>query len=225
MSRTLAIIGGMGASAGVRLAQHLVHRAQIAGAKSDSDFPDFMLYNLPLEGMDETGIINGAPVKRKLHEAFNRINDWGCDYVLVACNTVHCFYSDMQSWCNGRVLNMIDIACDRALTGKVGVVSSETTRKIGLYQDALKHRKIEPVMVNPDEQRVLNAAIQAVIIGDIHVSHRLQVQDVLGNLRDQGAGDIIIGCTELPLVCDPIQTIDAGAAAVDQAFELISAHG
>jgi aspartate racemase len=231
VKKTLGIIGGMGAAAGVRLAEHLVLCAQRAGAKTDSDFPDFMLYNLPLVGMDETGIIDGAPVKRQLHEAFNRMNSWKCDYVIAACNTVHCFYQDMQSWCNGTVLNMVEIACDRTKeTGsrKVGLLCSETTGKIGFYQEALCRRGIDPVLVTYDQQKVLNRAISAVIVGNGHAKHKLAcaVEKVAWQLHGRGAEQIIVGCTELPMVLRPnavpVSLIDAGAVAIEHALGLIS---
>lgn len=219
----------MGAAAGVRLAERLVRCAQVSGAKTDSDFPDFMLYNLPLVGMDETGIIDGASVKRQLHEAFNRLNDWKCDYVLIACNTVHCFYQDMQSWCNGTVLNMIEIACDRVVGKKVGVVCSETTSRLGLYQDAMKRRRIQSVLVNKNEQKILSKTIKAEITGNVTLRNRLDIQDVFHNLRRRGAECIIIGCTELPLVCDFVNTsipiIDAGAVSIEYAYALLSGNG
>lgn len=230
MRKQLAILGGMGSSAGVRLAQHLVHCAQKRGALHDWDFPEFMLYNLPLRGMDETGIIDAGPVKRQLHEAFNRLNGWRCDYALVACNTVHCFYPDMVSWFNGTVLNLVEIACDRSIgvnhyTGKVGLVCSSTLRKTGLYQEALHKRKAEPLLVYEDEQDQLGQAIGAAISGTIHMHHRLPIQDMIRGLASRGACAVIIGCSELPLVCDyaesEVPLIDAGAVAVEHAFELL----
>ena len=230
MKQTLGILGGIGSAAGVHLANRLVQIAQEAGARHDADFPEFILYNLPLVGMDETGIIDGGPVKRQLHEAFQRLNAWKCDYVLVACNTVHCFYPDMVSWCSGKVLNMVDLACEAAAkkTSSVGVLCSATTRKIGLYQTALEARGATAVMVTDEEQKFLNKAIADVIRGEYN--DRLGVCTAIRGQFERGAKLVLVGCTELSCLeinfaegCFAApEVVDAATVALQHAFALLS---
>jgi aspartate racemase len=224
--KTLGIISGMGAFAGLRMADYLLQKSKDDGAKLDSDFPSFLLYNLPVVGMDEKGIIDHSHVKRQLVETLIKLGKWNCHYAVIACNSAYAF-KDLASYFPGTLLNIIDEACDAVPKGvqRVGIISSASTRKSCLYQDALGDRGINYVLTNDEEQFFLDLAIKAVISGtqtkgDFHV-----VRNVLINLKQRGARMVIVGCTELPLVINSKHTkiplIDAGQAVMNKALKLL----
>ena len=104
MKEPLGIIGGMGAFAGLRLADYLLKLAQDRGAALDHEFPEFLLYNLPIRGMDERGICDQETVLVDLLDAMLKMEAWGCQRVILACNTVHCLLPDIEARFPGMIV-------------------------------------------------------------------------------------------------------------------------
>lgn len=225
MKKTLGIIGGMGAFAGIRLADYLLALAQDRGAAKDEDFPDFMLYNLPIKGLNERGIKDRSEVMRQMCETLEKMQAWGCGRVIVACNSVHCILPNLEERFPGLILNMLDAACksvSRHVT-QVGVISSETTKTLGLYRSALIRSRINIVETTDDEQKLLNEAIKEAVAGRQLKCHFDSVENTIVAMNRRGADEVIVGCTDLPLVLNPdhlsIRLIDAGREAIKQAFD------
>lgn len=166
-------------------------------------------------------------MKRQIYEAIQKLNRWGCDYLVVACNTVHYFFSDIQSWSSGKVLNLVELSSQRASENgkKVGLLASSGLTQAGLYQDALQKRGVEPIVVCREGQQTLDRAIDHAIGGCITDDDRMEVGELIQSLSDRGAETIIIGCTELPMVVSEelsIPVVDAGRVAMEEALRIIS---
>lgn len=228
MKKTLGIVSGMGALAGLRLADHLNTRAMQLGAVLDREFPSYLVYNLPAEGIDESGVVSPDIFHFQLRDVMCRMNEWPCDYAILACNSAYVFVEELQQHFRGKIINIVDAACDSLskYTKCVGVISSQSTKNDGLYLKALERRGFKVVLTTDSEQVILNAAIKAVICGRQINSDCGGVERVMIEMDHRGADEIIVGCTELPLVIRQsriaIQTIDAGYAAIDQAMTLLN---
>lgn len=225
MKQPLGIIGGIGAFAGLRLADYLLKLAHDRGASRDDEFPDFLLYNLPIHGMDERGIYNQEIVLVDLLDAMLKMEAWGCKRVILACNTVHCLLPEIELRFPSMVINMLESACKSVSqnVSRVGVISSDTTRALGLYRSALSRNRIGIVETTDDEQKLLNEAIKEAVAGRQLKCHFDFVENTIVSMNRRGADEIIVGCTDLPLVLNPdhlsIRLIDAGHEAIKQAFD------
>ena len=211
----------MGAFAGLRLAKYLLDKAQDSKIMQDSDFPKFLLYNLPIKGMDETGITDPVLVKSQLFSALKQMDIWGCNTVVIACNSVHCFYSELQESFSGKIVNLINSACDRVKSKSVGVLCSSTTRSLRLYEEALQRRGVTVVTSTDREQQALNEAVLAAISGHSIRGNITDLEEIIIAMTRRGAEQVIIGCTEIPLVLTSRITmdfIDAGQEAIKVAF-------
>src|SRR5271157_3146940 len=177
MKQVVGIIGGMGARAGVQVADYLVQEAQKRGALLDSDFPEFVLYNLPTRGMNEFGISDEQIIKEELVNCFHRMENLNCRYVLIACNTVYCFQEDLRKYFSGTLVDMITVTA-ATLKGnkKAGIISSSWTRDNGFYSRALEKYNIKPIIATDDQQPLLDRAIKAVISGKQTEKHGKDVE-------------------------------------------------
>lgn len=220
--KTLGIISGMGALAGMRLAQYLLETATARGARLDSDFPAFLLYNLPAKGTDEHGIIDESLVISQLKSSLAKMEDWGCVQVIIACNSAHIFFDELQSGFSGEIINMIDAACQMASSDKVGVLCSDSTRKSKLYEKRLTALGMEAVSATDAEQLALNAAVRSAMSGHSKPGNMADVESIILRMSRAGAEEIIVGCTEIPLVLDgriAMRLIDSGQEAVNFAIK------
>jgi len=230
----LGILSGIGAAAGLHMAQRLVQLAQENGAKADSDFPDFVLHNLPSEATDEKGVKDSELVLVELGRALHKLDVWGCDHLLIACNTLHyyLYLPQLQSLFRGTIINMVDLACSAAASARrVSVICSVSTRECALYRRTM--HQINPVVEvsypNEGEQMFINAAIEDAICGKKPEKYWKGFHDLCGTLRRRGADMVILGCTELPLCLRghplPTNVIDAGDIAVREALRLLEQKG
>ncbi|MCD4705270.1 hypothetical protein K8R66_04310, partial [bacterium] len=65
--KTIGILGGMGPSASANLYKKIIELAQKElQAEQDTDYPPMVIYNLPLFGFDETGIVDEELVQDQL---------------------------------------------------------------------------------------------------------------------------------------------------------------
>ncbi len=214
--------------AGVHTAQSLVRIAQEHGAKQDSDFPEFFLYNLPFKGTDERGVVDEPKVCNQLRFALYALNDLRCDYALISCNTFHFFLPFIEDVFQGKFINMVDVACDAAMgCDEVGILCSHTSKRLLLYETALNHRRIRPVVTTDQEQAFLDKAIGEAICGDRPEKNWKGIHCLIDNLRQRGAQRVIGGCTEIPLTLNghhPSRDsfLDAGELAVREAFRLLT---
>ncbi len=209
-NKTIGILGGMGPEASANLYQRIIKYAQYKyGAVQDFDYPPIIIYSLPLLGFNETGIRDGDLVKKQLIDGVKKLAYAGCDLIIIACNTVHYFYDDMQSAVNIPVLNIIEETRRRVLDlgyKKVGLFASESTNKLKLYQDKFAAAGIEVIFPNKKQQDILNGVIKHVMGGNQGISDIVALKDIARDYIKQGAKAIIMGCTEIPLAINQTHT-------------------
>lgn len=202
--KTIGILGGMGPLASANMYSLVVELAQKEfGAVQDNDFPPLVIYSLPLDGFDETGITDKDLVLSQLIDGAKKLQEAKCDFFVIACNTVHYFQDELRKNIKIPLLSIIDETINEVKKQnikKIGLLTSETTASFEVYTLKLKEVGIEPVCVSGDEQRELNELILRVMGGQINDECKKRLLKVAGSLTDRGAEAIIVGCTELPLI-------------------------
>jgi len=201
-TKTLGILGGMGPSASAAMYQKIIQLCQERyQAVQDTDYPKIVLYSLPLFGFDEAGIIDAQQVVQQLHAGIAKLVVAGCDCIVMACNTVHVFYDELQAACPVPIVHMVQetahAAADHAY---VGVLSSETTLKAGLYVNALQAEGVHTIFPSVSQQAVVTKVIVHVMSGTQSAADVQALKAICAGMQAHGASAIILGCTELPLV-------------------------
>lgn len=218
----IGILGGMGAFAGLSLCEHLMREAVKKGATKDTDFPKLLYYNLPCQGMDETGIVDSQLVLGQLRGVIGRMESFGCDVIVPACNSVMRFHGKLQGLYSGTLINPVESACCRVERGQpVGVICSQSTKSDQLYEEFLLRKGAMPVPTTAPEQAEVNQVIGDVMAGKSSHTDALVLHSVICNLKARGASTIILGCTELGLaneISSSAPIIDAGFSAVEDAL-------
>lgn len=201
-SKTIGILGGMGPSANAAMYQKIIQLCQEQySAVQDTDYPKIVLYSLPLTGFDETGIVDATHVLAQLHAGIGTLVAAGCDCIVMACNTVHVFYDQLQAACPIPILHMVAETVQAAAGHtSVGVLSSETTAKTGLYTHALQAQGAHAFTASSSQQKVITDGITRVMAGAQSVADVQSLQAICTDMQKQGATAIILGCTELPLI-------------------------
>ena len=214
--KKIGILSGMGAAAGARFYNILIEECQRRGAKDDCDFPEVVIYNLSSKGMDKTGICNDRVIKSDLLKAIYQLDLCGVDIIVMACNSVHIYYDYLQSHTKAQILNMVESAQNAAGCSQSGIVSSRSTRKSGLYRG---------LHVTDEQQAevdsIIGRAIAGRSIGLQRAQDQMTLYGIIDSLISSGAGTVILGCTELPLVIDRrMAVIDPAEIVIREALAL-----
>ena len=209
-NKTIGILGGMGPSASADLYLRIIkYSQQKYNAVQDSEYPPIVIMSLAMSGFDETGIVNEELVKNQLIEGVKKLEGAGADFIIIACNTVHVFYTEMQSAVKIPILNIVEETKKRVLEAgfkKVGLFSSESTNKLGLYQNNFKQSGIDVISANDEQQNLLNNIIENVMGGKQDIKDVEILENISAEYSVHGAEAVVVGCTEIPLAINQSQT-------------------
>lgn len=209
-NKTIGVLGGMGPEASANLYSKIIKYSQNKyGAVQDSDYPPIIIYSLPMTGFDETGIVDEDLVKKQLIVAVKKLEDAGSDMIIIACNTVHVFYPEMQAVVKIPIFNIVEETRKKVVEQeykKVGLFASESTTKLKLYQKKFAEKNIEVIQPDNEQQKILNKVIERVMGGHQNSEDIINLKDIARDYLKQGAEAIVLGCTEIPLAINQTHT-------------------
>lgn len=126
------------------------------------------------------------------------------DFLIIASNTPHFFVRQIEEAAGKPVLSMVDVVIEevrRRRPEKVGVLAIGETLQHRLYQDPLEDLRIPWETIPDDLSRQLDESVYALMEGKTDGSFGNAVQAAVIHLREsKHTDDIILGCTELPLL-------------------------
>lgn len=138
-----------------------------------------------------------------LNQRVKLINKSNASYLAIACNTAHILLPNLQAVSKLPFVSMIEETVKQVNQDsmkKIGLLSTPSTIKYGLYQDALKEYGISYVIPSQKQIAILEKIIRNTLSGKLFKSDTTQLEKIADDLKKKGAEGIILGCTELPLV-------------------------
>lgn len=224
----IGIIGGMGNEAMADLASNMAQRPE-------SEDLQCVLYGnsrqafTPTEAEGEWAE-GDPPLKRKRQTGeFTAalIHSLGADVAGLACNDQHPLFREIYADSNAKFVDMIDetaLAADG--DGGALVLGTKRTLEKRLYDERLERQDVSPYQPTPENRDRLMEAIYnpeyGIKTGEITQRARETICDVVTTETDRhGVRNVILGCTELPLLFseDRIPTLEtAGHIPSDLRF-------
>lgn len=194
----LGILGGMGPQATQIFYQRIIERTDAARDQehvpaliwSDSQIPDRTA--ALLEG-------RGEEVFRRLLADARLLEQAGCTVIAIPCNTSHYFVDRLQQEVGIPILHMIRETVRRISregSPKVGILATDGTVQMGLYQKACADQGLMTVIPPKDIQKL----VMSIIYDEIkrgEPGSREKFAQVDRVMRDLGCDCAILGCTEL----------------------------
>ena len=213
--RVIGVLGGMGPLA---TADFYVKLTRLCPAKRDQDHPRVIIdSNAGIPDRTEAVLGRGPDPRPALAETAGNLERAGAELIAIPCNSAHAFLGAIREAVSVPVLDiMAEVARAAAALAPppttVGVLATDGTLKMRLYQAALAARSIGAAEPTRDEQAALMDAIHEVKAGVLGPGVRAAVRGIAEGLVRRGAGALVLGCTELPLVLGPR---DARVAVLD----------
>ncbi|MBN1658518.1 MAG: aspartate/glutamate racemase family protein [Anaerolineae bacterium] len=215
MAKRIGILGGMSPESTVAYYEYLTRT--FTERYSDYGYPEIVIYSVSFQSyVDWPAEGRWDLVARGLGEAARRLEAAGADFIVIATNTMHKVYDEVQAAVDVPVLSLLDAVAQAVLTRQVrtaGLLGTRFTMEQSFYREALEAHGIEVVVPDAEDRAYVDGVIyQELVAGKIVAASRAGFQAVIDRLVKRGAQGIILGCTEIPLL---VSEADAGVPLFD----------
>lgn len=204
--RMVGILGGMGPKATVHLMQRVI---DAVNADDDADHVPLLVDQNPQVPSRIAHLIDGTgadPVPA-LKTMARRLEQAGTKALAMPCNTAHHYAPHIAAAVRIPFLNMIDLAVRAAAkecgpAGRVGILCSPATRRVGVFEAALAEAGLEAVY--PSDDAALLAAIRQIKAEGPQTVARTTLASASSELLKQRAAVQLIACTEFSLIASDL---------------------
>ena len=188
-------------------AKVLQHAAIQNGAVEDSEYPDLILVNHGIKGVDNTGTLNDA-FEQEIVSMVKNLEEQGATIIGIACNTAHLYLSKIKVKPTTVLVNLVEQVAQEASKEHHNylLLTSSTSKSQKLYHPYLKKGGVSFEETTQQQQMLLDEAIGLVM------AHKLsQAGKILERVFLEASGDgfnaAIAGCTELPIAIDNCENL------------------
>ena len=205
----VGLVGGLGPAATVDLYDKITRAWP---AKNDQEHFKVVVEQNP-QTPDRTKALleGGTDPTLALYHGAKRLQEDGCDYIIIPCNTAHAFLPFLERHLDTPFINMQQTTMDEIKEkfgdkARIGLLATTGTVRSGLYGEKAKAMGL-PLFV-PDEKH------QALVMSAIYGPQGVKAGFTTGTCRDElleaakymvqthDCNVLILGCTELPLIVD-----------------------
>ena len=229
------IIGNMGPEADELFQRHL--RTAMNIRRDQDALPMVVVKNPAIPDRTQAIVERGpSPVEESISSC-RLLEACGVRFAVMPCNTAHHFRNELQRQTSVYLVDMLAIVLDHinALYAgmPIGLLATNGTVRAGLYQRYAARYGISLLTLPQDlQERWVHAAIygslterQSADGGELRQSNGIKsgcydepialLSHALHFMQDRGVTIVILGCTELPLVEQPLKSRFPGMTFID----------
>ena len=205
MHKRIGILGGMSPESTVAYYEYITRTyTQRFG---DYGYPEVLIYSVSFQPyVDWPNQDRWDLVADGLSQAAQKLVAAGADLILIATHTMHLVFDEVQARVEVPMLSLLDATAEAILARgfhTVGLLGTRFTMEKGFYQDALARQGISTLVPDADDREYVHRVIyDELVAGKIRDESRAGYVAVIRKLAERGAGGIILGCTEIPLLVD-----------------------
>jgi len=213
--KKIGILGGMSPESTAEYYQFITRR--YTERFGDYGYPEIIIYSVSFQPyVDWPGAERWDLVAQGLGEAAQRLEAAGADFIIIATNTMHLVFDEVQASVKTPMLSLLDVVGDAILEKglkTVGLLGTKFTMEKPLYHNALAKKGITVLVPNANDREYVNQVIyDELVAGNIRDESRAGYVEIINKLAQQGAEGVILGCTEIPLL---VSESDAGLPLFD----------
>jgi aspartate racemase len=202
--KTGGIIGGIGPESTIEY-----YRSAIAAyreQKGDGSYPSILINSIDLKKVVDLVTANElGQMTRYLTAEVKRLADAGAECGLLAANTPHIVFDEVQSQSAIPLISIVQAVCDAAKTlglKKIGLFGTRFTMEGDFYPRVFSKEGITLVIPKADEREnihdiYMNELLKGIFLPETRERLLTLVDHMLAREEIQG---LILGGTELPLI-------------------------
>jgi len=215
MHKKIGILGGMSPESTIAYYEYITRT--YTERFGDYGYPEIIIYSVSFQPyVDWPQQERWDLVAQGLGEAARKLEAAGADFIVMATNTMHLLFEQVQACVQVPLLSLLDAVGEAILAGgikKAGLLGTMYTMEKTFYQDAMGRRGITLLVPDAKDRQYVNAVIyDELVVGQIRDESRAGLIAVIRKLAERGAQGVILGCTEIPML---VTETDAGMPLFD----------
>jgi aspartate racemase len=226
--KRLGIIGGTGPESTIEYYRRMIaaYRQRSPGGRA----PSLIINSIDNKKLlDLAGANELTQLADYLAKEVERLARAGADLALVAANTPHLVFDEVQQRSGIPMLSIVEATCDAAATAglrRLALFGTRFTMQAGFFPEIFSRRQLAIVVPNETEQaRIHDKYMSELLAGIILDETRASLLEILQAMKQRdGVDGLILGGTELSLIFrEPIAAglpvLDTTQIHVDAAVE------
>ena len=205
----IGVLGGMGPLATVDFFNKVI---MATPAKGDADHVPLLIQSDPRIASRPAAILNGgrSPLPELL-AGRDRLIAAGATALAMPCNTAHFWVADLLEGCSVPFLSIVDASIGELggladAGAPIGLIATRATLAARIFDAQLLQAGYTPMLPDDDLMDALVLpGIELVKAGQA-AQGGLLIEQAVQALLSQGAGAVVLACTETPLALDAVQS-------------------
>jgi aspartate racemase len=215
MHKRIGILGGMSPESTIAYYEYITRT--YTERYGDYGYPEILIYSVSFQSyVDWPKGDRWDLVAQGLSKAAQRLESTGADVLLIATNTMHLVFDQVQASVGIPMISLLDAVGGAILSRDmsiVGLLGTQFTMEKSFYQEALARQGIDVLVPDTEDRRYVNGVIyDELVAGQIRDASRAGLLAIIHKLASRGAEGVILGCTEIPLL---VHEADAGLPLFD----------
>jgi aspartate racemase len=204
--KKIGILGGMSPESTALYYEHITRN--YTARFGNYGYPEILIYSVNFQKFvdwQHTG--QWTKAAGAMAEALERLHVAGADFGLIATNTMHIVFEEVQQAVHMPLLSIVQATAESILASglrTVGLLGTVFTMTEQFFREGLERSGITVHVPEAcDQQRVNEVIYQELCRGEIRPTSRQAFVEIIERLRCQGAQGVVLGCTEIPLLVEP----------------------
>ena len=202
--KRIGIIGGLGPEATIDYYRIIVKEYQ---RETNGQYPEVIIYCLSMSEVAACKMTteNSGDIMKWLARAVRAVHQGGAGFALIASNTPHVVFEDLQKISPIPLISIVEETCKVAVRKnlkKVALLGTKVTMNSDFYQRVFSKQGIEIVTPRDGEKDYINDKLFSEILHNKIIDEtRTHLLEIIKRMIDEDqVKGVILGCTELPLI-------------------------
>jgi len=215
LHKKLGILGGVSPDSTVTYYEYITR--EYTQRYENHGYPEIIIYSVSLQKIiDWQYQERWDLIADKMIKVFRTLEKAGADFGLIAANTLHIVFDEVQREISIPLINIIEVTAEAVKKEEiktVGLLGTIFTMSKDFYKAGLEARGISTLVPDRKDQEFVNGVIyEELIRGIVKPESKKGYVRVVKKLKEKGAEGIVLGCTEIPLL---IKEKDCGVRLYD----------
>ncbi len=203
--KKIGILGGMSPESTTLYYEHITR--SYTARFGDYGYPEILIYSVNFQKyVDWQHKGQWHEAAREMAKALERLHGAGADFGLLATNTMHIVFEEVQRAVHMPLLSIVQATAESILAAgfrSVGLLGTVFTMTERFFREGLERSGITVVVPEGgDQQKVNDVIYQELCRGEIRPNSRQLFLEIIERLCHRGAKGIVLGCTEIPLLVE-----------------------
>ena len=145
-----------------------------------------------------------AGVYKLVLDAAQRLKNTGIDFIILCANTMHQYVNELEMETGLKVIHIADATAKeiaRKNLSKIGLLGTRFTMEMDFYTKRLSQFGIESLVPEKSDRNFIHNAIMDELLNEqFKPDTKKKFLSIISELQQNGAGGIVLGCTEIPLL-------------------------